>query len=78
MFLFVGALLMAFGLLSVFHLFLFRKIPYLLSYAIVIITGVLMISAFNVHGIWLGLIIIIIGMLWIKFLVKKKSDERYV
>lgn len=70
MFLIVGTIFLAVGLITVFQLTLFNRLPKSFSYAIIFIVAGLLIFTKTVHGIWLALTIIIIGVLWLKFFVK--------
>lgn len=75
MFLLIGSFLMAIGLLLVLHLLIFTKAHKIIDYIIVIIIGMALIISLSVHGVWLGMMIIIIGILWIKFFKKNKQNS---
>lgn len=74
MFLVVGTLLLAVGLIIVFQLTLFHRLPKAFSYAVIFITAGLLLFTKTVHGIWLGLSIVILGVLWIKFFLKNNRQ----
>jgi hypothetical protein len=73
MFLMIGVLIMSLGLMLVFHLTFFKIVPKVISYIIVLLIGFGLIFTLNVHGIWLGMMIIITGMLWIKLFIHRNG-----
>jgi len=72
MFLLVGTFLLAAGLIMVFNIIVFKKLPKVFGYALVFITAGLLLSTKTVHGIWLGFTILIAGVLWLKYFSGKK------
>lgn len=66
---------MSLGLLLVLHLFVFTKAHKIIDYTIVTIIGAALIISLNVHGVWLGMMTMILGILWIKFLIKDKQQS---
>lgn len=75
MFLLLGTFLLALGLIIILNVMLFNKIPKIISYSIIYITSGLLFLTVTVHGIWLGLTILILGTLWIKYFVKLNRVE---
>ena len=71
MFLIVGAFLLAVGLIIVFHNVIFKKMPKTIGYIVLFITTGLLFFTRTVHGIWLGLTILIVGFIWLKYFVRK-------
>lgn len=65
MFLVTGVLALSIGIIAVLHIYIFRRLPGLLSKIIDISIGIASIFTLTVHGIWLGLTIIILGLLWL-------------
>ncbi|HQF42667.1 MAG TPA: hypothetical protein PK073_07110 [Ignavibacteriaceae bacterium] len=72
MFLVIGTFLLALGLITVFHNIFFKRLPKTISYILLFIITSLLFFTKTVHGIWLGLTILIFGFLWVKFFVKRK------
>ncbi len=66
MFLFIGTLFLAAGLIWVLNSFIYKKLPKNISYIITLVIGIGFLITGTVHGIWLGLTIIIIGLLWLR------------
>lgn len=75
MFLLLGTFLLGLGLIIVFNIIIFKKLPTVFGYAIVFITTGFLFFTKTVHGIWLGLTILILGVLWLKFFVSKKTGD---
>lgn len=75
MFLLLGTFLLGLGLIIVFNIFVFKKLPPVFGYATVFLTAGILFFTKTVHGIWLGLTILILGVLWLKFFGSKKVTE---
>jgi hypothetical protein len=73
MFLVIGAFLLAAGLVMVFNQIVFKKLPKLFGYIVLFLTVGLLLFTRTVHGIWLGLTLLIIGVIWLKYFVEKKE-----
>lgn len=76
MFLVIGTFLLAAGLVMVFNQIIFKKMPKPAGYIVLFLTAGLLFLTKTVHGIWLGLTIIIIGFIWLKYFVNKKGEVR--
>jgi len=66
MFLIIGSILLAGLLIFVLEIYVFKKIPIWLSKVIVIVVSVSLILTATVHGIWLGISFLTIGLIYIK------------
>lgn len=66
MFLFVGTFLLSLSLIAVLHIYIFKKVHPIISKIIIAFIGIGSIFTLTVHGIWLGLTILILGFLWLK------------
>jgi len=75
MFLLLGTFLLGLGLIIVFNIIVFKKLPPVFGYAIIFLTAGFLFFTKTVHGIWLGLTILILGVLWLKFIESKKVRE---
>jgi len=76
MFLVVGTFLLALGLVMVFNQIIFKKLPKPVGYIVLFLVSGLLFFTRTVHGIWLGLTILIIGFIWLKYFVKKKINPQ--
>jgi hypothetical protein len=76
MFLVIGTFLLALGLVMVFNQIVFKKLPKPFGYIVLSLTAGLLILTRTVHGIWLGLTILIIGFIWLKYFVKKRINPQ--
>lgn len=76
MFLIIGTFLLAAGLVIVFHNIFFKNLPKSVGYIILFVTTGLLFFTGTVHGIWLGLTILVFGFIWLKYFVKKKVNPQ--
>ncbi len=76
MFLVIGTFLLALGLVMVFNQIIFKKLPKPVGYIVLFLVSGLLFFTRTVHGIWLGLTILIIGFIWLKYFVKKKINPQ--
>jgi len=74
MFLVIGTILLAAGLVMVFNQIIFKKLPKPIGYIVLFLTTGLLLFTRTVHGIWLGLAILIIGFIWLKYFVKRSIN----
>ncbi|MFZ2323284.1 MAG: hypothetical protein WAV89_06270 [Ignavibacteriaceae bacterium] len=72
MFLVVGTLLLPAGIVLIINQIIFRRLPKPFGYTVIYLTAGLLIFTGTVHGIWLGITILIIGYIWLKYFVKNK------
>jgi hypothetical protein len=72
MFLIIGTFLLSAGLVMVFNQVIFKRLPKTIGYIVIFLTSGLLFFTRTVHGIWLGLTILVIGFIWLKYFVKKK------
>jgi hypothetical protein len=67
MFLLIGVFVFAIIIIITLQVYVFKKIPTWVSKLIVIIISFLLMATFTVHGIWLGIAIFTLGLLYLKF-----------
>lgn len=72
MFLVVGTFLLAAGIVLIINQIIFRRLPKPIGFTVIYLTAGLLIFTGTVHGIWLGLTILIIGYIWLKYFVKER------
>jgi hypothetical protein len=66
MFLLVGTFFLAAGIIYIFYIYLYKHLPKILSYIITFAVSMVLIFTATVHGIWLGLTILIVGFILIR------------
>jgi len=66
MILLLGTLFLSVGIIALLHFYLYRLVPKILSYVVTFAIGFMFLFTATVHGIWLGLSIIIIGFFWLR------------
>ncbi|MBS3945869.1 MAG: hypothetical protein KGZ42_10250 [Melioribacter sp.] len=74
MILLLGTLFLSLGIIYVLHSLIFSKIPKSLSYFILFTVVIGMFATLTVHGIWLGLTILIFGVVWLKNFYKRSNS----
>ena len=74
MILLLGTLFLSVGIIVLLHLYIYRKAPRALSYVITFAIGFAFLFTATVHGIWLGLSIMVIGFFWIRAVSRIKTN----
>jgi len=75
MVLLLGTLFLSVGIIALLHSYVYRKAPRALSCIITFAIGFMFLFTATVHGIWLGLSIIIIGFFWIRAVNRMKANS---
>jgi len=76
MFLILGAAFLSIGVLYVLHVLLFTRMPKIVSFSILFLVSIGMIATLTVHGFWLGLTLLVIGVLWLRFIHRQKEATK--
>ncbi|PJA99285.1 MAG: hypothetical protein CO128_04045 [Ignavibacteriales bacterium CG_4_9_14_3_um_filter_30_11] len=76
MFLVIGTFLLSAGLVMVFKQIIFKRMPKPVGYFVLFITAGILFLTRTVHGIWLGLTILVIVFIWLKYFVKRKIKQQ--
>lgn len=76
MVLLIGSVALAIGIVFLLNIFIFKHLPKFINYLITFIIGLSAIATRTVHGIWLGLCILVLGLSWLKLFYKPKTKTQ--
>ncbi len=74
MYLYIGVLFLAVFMIVLLQIYLFPKAPLWVSKIVIVVLSLAIIGTLTVHGIWLGISFMTLGLIWLKISGKSKIE----
>ncbi len=74
MFLFVGVFFISVVMIVLLQIYLFPKAPLWVSKIVVVVLSLAIIGTLTVHGMWLGISFMTLGLIWLKISGKSEVE----